>query len=68
MKEKELKESIDKLCRGVVKLTEAVSTQNELSKKALLLEQRRQLMQSGGPLLEAVPQPGPDVTPRDGTV
>lgn len=72
MKEKELKESIDKLYRGVMKLTEAVSAQNELSKKALLLEQRRQLMQSSGLLQEAVPLVRPvglDLEPPpDGTV
>lgn len=55
MNDRELKESIDRLCRCVMTLTEAVSAQNELSKKAILLEQRRQLMQSGGLIQEAVP-------------
>jgi hypothetical protein len=66
MKERELKDSIDKLCRVVERLAGLIVEQNEISRKALLLEQRRQLLQSAPALLSDAATI--EQTPLDGTV
>lgn len=72
-KEKELTDAVKDLRRSVEALAVLVKEQNELTRKALLLEQRRQLIHSSALIAEARPtgleleaRPGPSA--GDGTV
>lgn len=55
MKGNELLDAVRELRRSVDALADLVREQNELSRKALLLEQRRQLIQHSGLISEAEP-------------